>query len=207
MCSEILLSILRPIFSLHPPDLVHFARLRCHSETLSVCKMNLVSVLCVLCSLLSLCVFPSVRRASCALRFNGKTVKKKQQNKTKQVQRGVQPMRNMFTGKKNSRFCKNWHWVEFFFFNSNLFGLCLCEGFLQRLLGFSEVKVTFEQLFMALFYFYRRALERQLAPLSWLTKSILIVLPRGPSKQPLQRTRWKYQKSLTAPGSKNCQDL
>lgn len=159
MCSEILLSTLRPIFSLHPPDLVHFARLLCHSATLSVFKMNLVSVLCVLFSLLSLCVFPcvSLHRVTWDVM---ERLWKTPQNKTSTAGCATQ---------KNSRFYKNCHWVDihtavcmgiffsFIFFKPTFLASVCVKGFfsseLKRLLGFSEVKVTFEQLFMALFYF------------------------------------------------------
>lgn len=104
-----------------PADSVHFTRLQCHSETLSVFKMNLVWVVCKLGSLLL---------------------------KTKPVQQNVQPVR-----KKNSRFYKSALWVN----ENHLFGPCRCEGFihteLESFQGFSKVKVTFEQLFMALFHF------------------------------------------------------
>lgn len=127
--------------------------------TLSVFKMNLVSVLCVLFSLLSLSVFPcvSLHRVTRDVMVR---LWKKTQNKTSTAGCATQ---------KNSRFynnCHCWHsyssvcmgiFFSFIFFKPTFLASVCVKGFfsseLKRLLGFSEVKVTFEQLFMALFYF------------------------------------------------------
>lgn len=123
-----------------PTNSVHFARLLCHSATLSVFKMSLVSVVCVPCSLLSLCIFPSVSFH----RVTWNALLKKKNPKQSMYSRICNLWERTTPGSTRtvSEFTFIQHWgglffsvsfFLFFFSNENhLFGPCLCDGFFQH---------------------------------------------------------------------------